>query len=99
MVARELASHENRLDQREPVLRPVAHRDRRRSVELDDGGWIETQQHVVQAYDLAPVGCTGRGCLRVQRGDRRLQLKDTDPAQRECLLDQLDSFLYLYAVP
>ena len=36
VVVGELAAREDRVDQREPRLRPVAHRDRHRAVQLDD---------------------------------------------------------------
>src|SRR6476469_6630218 len=54
------------VDQLEAVLRPVRHRDRGRSVQLDDGRRREAQELAVERNDLRPV----RRCLvGVERGD------------------------------
>ena len=67
VVLVEIAAGENRVDDREPRRRTVAHGHRRGAVQLDDRRRIGAQQHVVQADDLRPVRGGGRGALRHAR--------------------------------
>ena len=84
---------------RQPRQRAVAHRDRRRAVQLDHRRRIGADEDVVERDDLRPVGRRRRRRLGVHRGDRRLQRVRTEPPQRQGALDERRSFRDLIAVP
>jgi len=88
----EIAAGKNRIDDRQPCGRTIAHRNRRGAIQLDDWRWIGAQQHVVQTDDLRPVrvGCGSR--LGMNGGYRRLQRVRPEPATRQCALDKRAAF-------
>ena len=68
------AGRQDRLEHREAGQRAVGHPDRDRAVDLDHRRRVEPGERTVQQRDLRPVGLRDGGRLRVQRGDRGLQL-------------------------
>ena len=85
MILGEVAALEQRVDEREPGRRSVAHRDGHGAIQLDDGRRLEPQQEVVPGDDLRPVrggGLRSRGVNGVALNDagdprRALQVLET----------------------
>ena len=99
VVLVEIAAGEDRIDDRQPRRRTVAHRDRRGAIQLDDRRRIGAQQHVVQADDLRPVRVGGRSRFGMHGGNRRLQRVRTEPAAGQRPLDERAALGNLLAVP
>ena len=99
VVVGELAGRHDRVDHREPGLRPVHHRQRDRAVQPDHRPRQRLLEQAVQRHDLRPVGRLVGGCLRVQRGDRRLDLVRPDRAGAQRALHHRDTELDAVAVP
>ena len=99
MILVETAALEQGIDQRQPRLRPVAHRHGRGPVQLDHRRPLATQQHVVQSNDLGPIR-RGRECRGgVTRGDRRLHLIRACLAPTKRRVEQPDSLVDGVAIP
>ena len=64
VIAVEIAAGHDGVDDRKARLRAVAHRNRCRAVQLDDGRRVCAREHVVQADNLRPVGRRPRWRLR-----------------------------------
>lgn len=59
VILEQHSSREDRIDQGESRFGTVPHRDRDRSVELDDRRRLRSKKHFIQPDDFGPVGCHG----------------------------------------
>src|SRR3954468_21675934 len=97
-VVAQIAAIEDRVDERQSGRRTVAHRDGDGAIQLDHRRRVRSQQHLIEAGDLRPVGLGGAGRLGVERRDRRLDRIRTRPC-RERSPHQTHAFGDLIAVP
>ena len=91
-VGRQRGGSQHRLQYRQSGLRTVRHANRDRAVDLDHRGWSATGQLAVEGGDLRPVGVAETRRLRMQRGDRGLELIGTRLAVRHRDLQHPDPF-------
>ena len=73
MIVRELAAGVQLVEQAQPALRSLGHRDRHRAVQLNDRGATDLRQALVQQRDARPVGGVRRLCAGVLGRDGRLE--------------------------
>src|SRR5262249_26835157 len=78
MIRRERRLVRERVDQREPRIGPVRHRDRDRAIQLDDRRLRELRERVVERDDALPIRLRGRACARMAARDRSLQRVRTE---------------------
>jgi hypothetical protein len=77
VVPLEPPGHAELVDQAQPGLDAVGHRDRHRAVELHHGGRREPHQFGVQGGDLRPVGARRVRRGGVAGGDQSSQISST----------------------
>ena len=99
VVVGEVAAIQDILDQDQPGLRSVSHRNRHGAVQLDHGRRDQAYQQVVEADDLRPVRSGDAWRLRVHRRDGRLDGVRAEPAGRQRPPHQCRSFYDLLVVP
>jgi hypothetical protein len=85
----------DRVREGEPFRRPVSHRHCNGAIQLDDRGRREVEEAAVEECDLAPV----RLLLRVEGGDRSLQLLRPRHPQHERALERQAALRDLVVVP
>ncbi len=83
VIVCQIAPREDGIDEGETRRRAVAHRHRRRAVQLDHWRGIGLKQHVVECHDLGPVRDGRVGRLGVHRRNRRLDCVRSDTTRRE----------------
>jgi hypothetical protein len=78
-VLEQIAAVQNRIDQRETCPRPIPHRHRDRTIELDDRRRIRSPEKIVQLDDLVPIRFTRGARVGVNSGNGSLYGIRTEP--------------------
>ncbi len=99
VVAGQLASREEGIDQFHAVLGTVAHRHRRRPIQLDHGRRLHLEEQVVKGDDLAPIGGSGVGRAGMHCSDGCLNGIGPESPRRSGLSDQRQAFRDQFSVP
>src|SRR5712691_4419456 len=99
VIVPEITAREDGVDEGKSRQRAVAHGHRRSAIQLYHGRWIGLQQQGIESDDLGPVRGGGTGCLRMHRGDRRLDGVWAEPARRQRPFHQRHTFRDLIPVP
>jgi hypothetical protein len=73
MIVRKFAACQDCINERETDFWSVVHGNGGCAIQFYDGRSFEPQKHIVDSYNLPPIGRSGSNCFRVHRGDGRLQ--------------------------
>ena len=93
------AGHSQTVHQHQAALRPFAHADRGGSIEQHDRRRIQFRELGVERSDLRPIGPLRACGLRMQGGDRCLDLVRARGAQMQCKVDERETFVDLLPIP